>query len=216
MEKIIIRQYLEKIQEEKEMLIGATNQIKNILAELNDIGFTFTIPNIVSVLKTWSRSGFNSVIPEIVVIIKGIQKQGVADKTHIEIDGIRINKIKFLELMDVPDVTKVAQAFREINVDNSDIDLIRKYISIADGNVILADNYLNEITLKHTFYAETETEKKRFDILNGVAQAYNKFLDYSAFDNIRGFDFYGLDYQRNGARYEYVVNPYAVKNTSSI
>lgn len=89
----------------------------------------------------------------------------------LKIGQLELDPIKVYELFPLPDgVDNLVNDIENMKFEFSNYSYAIQYIIIQENELVVNPNYVNEVTERNTFYAETPDQEKAIVILKRVAQ----------------------------------------------
>jgi len=136
----------------------------------------------------------------------------------LKIGKLELNPEKVYELFPLPTGVKELVEDLERLIKNNDFLSYNafniQHISISENELIVSENYVERITNKHTFYAETENQLKALEVLNRIANDLTELqsLKKKQFINPREWLQEVFKEKEEKGRKEYTVNLMKVKH----
>ena len=171
MDKIEIYKNLQGIADDKSQCSTAQKAVQSIWNEFNSLGIDLSVNAIFELINATFFSNKNT------ESTKDSIKNAIIDAQTTEppkIYGLTISREQLKKMVEIPNLETIVNVLHQCE---SNFNRVQKYIVIESGKAQIVPDYLAQIELKNTEFAEGEKQIKRANILIKLRDVMNEYLD---------------------------------------
>lgn len=168
---------------EKKLIFFDESKFNGLLSELEICKSLIT--GIISEICDLTKKPDNVDLPDVsmllhsnyeysVKVIKEFIFDIISENNSPALFGIPIDKEKAIEMVNLPDITRLKALLTEYQRVTTNFSVGAKFFTVTNGIVNLKPETIDYLKNSCTLYAETEPEIKRFEYCSQIAELLNK------------------------------------------
>ncbi len=175
MEKVLIYENTTGITSYAQKHTSIISDLQKIVDQFRAIGVVPTIMEINHIIQAMRQNNLEDKAQ--LKYVENFIREKLADNIkHPEIGGIKLNRAKFMDMIEVPDCTNLVKVFQKIVYNHQAQDLNYSLYSMLDYQVILPDNSIELIREmeQHRKYATTPDQITAYYWAKDVIESLSK------------------------------------------